>query len=68
MATVDKKTLRREVRERLALLDAGDKCMRSVAICDEVTTALYPLSDCQEDSLHEVLHIEECHPLRPMAE
>ena len=36
MATVDKKTLRREVRERLALLDAGDKCMRSVAICDEV--------------------------------
>lgn len=36
MATVDKKILRREVRERLATLDAKDKCARSAAICAAV--------------------------------
>lgn len=36
MATVDKKILRREVRERLAVLDTADKCVRSAAICEEV--------------------------------
>ena len=33
---VDKKALRREVRARLAALDADDKCRRSQAICEEV--------------------------------
>ena len=36
MATVDKKALRREVRARLAVIDAADKCMRSAVICEEV--------------------------------
>ena len=36
MATADKKMLRREVRARLAVLDAADKGMRSAAICEEV--------------------------------
>lgn len=36
METVDKVALRREVRARLATLDAAGKCARSAAICDEV--------------------------------
>ena len=36
MAMVDKAVLRREVRARLATLDAADKCARSAAICAEV--------------------------------
>ena len=36
MATADKKMLRREVRARLAVIDAADKCMRSAVICEEV--------------------------------
>ena len=36
MVLSDKKMLRREVRERVSLLEANDKYMRSVAICDEV--------------------------------
>ena len=36
MPIVDKTLLRRRVRERLATLDAGDKSVRSAAICEEV--------------------------------